>query len=38
MVYIKLGLYYKILSLGLVKFILIYPTLGLIDCVCIFGY
>ena len=34
--YIKLDLDYGILNLGLVQFILIYPILGLIDCVCIF--
>ena len=33
--YIKLGFDYEILNLGLVQFILIYPILGLIDCVCI---
>ena len=36
MVYIKLGLDYEILNLGLVEFILIYPILGFVDCVCIF--
>ena len=36
MVYIKLGLDYGILNLGSVEFILIYPILGLVDCVCIF--
>ena len=36
--YIKLDLNYGVLNLGLVEFILIYPILGLVDCVCIFGY
>ena len=36
MVYTKLGLDYGILNLGLIKFILIYPILGLVDCFCIF--
>ena len=35
MVYIKLGLDYGILNLGILEFILIYPILGLVDCVCI---
>ena len=38
MVYIKVGLDYEILNLGLVKFILIYLILSLVDCVCIFCY
>ena len=33
-VYIKLGLDYGILNLSIVEFILIYPILGLVDCVC----
>ena len=35
MTYIKLNLDYEILNLGLVEFILIYPILGLVDCICI---
>ena len=38
LVYIKLGLDDGILNLSLVEFILIYPILGLVDCVCIFCY
>ena len=34
--YIELGLNYGVLNLGLVEFILVYPILGLVDCVCIF--
>ena len=33
--HIKLGLDYGILNLGLMKFILIYQILSLVDCACI---